>query len=212
MNDDDLALYILCGVAAMIVGMTLFGGGWLIYNTHSKRSVYDNKIEELTPLAEAGDTDAQLNLGVVYYNGSGISFTSRCDKAFEWTKLAADNGNATAQNTLGYLYRTGCGVSRDLTKGFEWTKTSAENGDSGGQNNLGMLYSDNNKFLFLHDKVLAHMWFSLSTKQGEDHYGDKRLQSQENLDRLIEFMTPAEISLAKEKARICLSQNYRNCG
>ena len=55
--------------------------------------------------AEQGDVDAQLQLGMLYKNGDGV--TRDYTLAVRWLKKAADNGNATAQNNLAGCYRNG---------------------------------------------------------------------------------------------------------
>ena len=67
--------------------------------------------EELRTRAEAGDADAQYNLGVAYAAGEGIpqddTEAARC-----W-RLAADQGHAVSQYNLGVMYRDGEGVPQN---------------------------------------------------------------------------------------------------
>ena len=50
-------------------------------------------------LAEQGDMDAQLNLGYMHLHGRGVPQDDA--EAVRWFRLAADQGNATAQYFLG---------------------------------------------------------------------------------------------------------------
>ena len=60
--------------------------------------------------------------------------------AFKWYKIAADNGNAVAQNNLGYMYETGQGVEQNYAKAIEYYTKAAEQGHADAQNNLGCIY------------------------------------------------------------------------
>ncbi len=42
----------------------------------AKRGDYDTPLKELQPLAEQGHTEAQFNLGLMYYKGLGVSPSS----------------------------------------------------------------------------------------------------------------------------------------
>jgi TPR repeat protein len=44
--------------------------------------------------AEAGDAIAQMNLGICYFNGSGVAVDKA--EAVKWWKRAADSGDADA--------------------------------------------------------------------------------------------------------------------
>ena len=57
------------------------------------RSFSDTKIA-----AEKGDSDAQLNLGVMYFKGQGTP--QDYGEALKWYRKAAEQGYATAQNNL----------------------------------------------------------------------------------------------------------------
>ena len=52
----------------------------------------EESFEDLIALAEAGDPDAQYNLGVMYANGRGV--TQDDTEAVRWYRLAADPGYA----------------------------------------------------------------------------------------------------------------------
>jgi len=41
-----------------------------------ERGDYDTALKELQPLAEQGHTEAQFNLGLMYYEGLGVSPSS----------------------------------------------------------------------------------------------------------------------------------------
>lgn len=59
-------------------------------------------IESIRSLAEAGQVDAQYNLGVLLLN-----FTSKTDEAVRLIEAAAEHGDSSAQMTLADFYRRG---------------------------------------------------------------------------------------------------------
>jgi hypothetical protein len=68
--------------------------------------------------AEAGDADAQFNLGVCYEMGSGVSVDKA--EAFKWYKRAAEAGDEGAQFNLGHCYADGSGVAVDKAEAVKW--------------------------------------------------------------------------------------------
>ena len=63
-----------------------------------------------------GDSDAQLNLARMYYEGQGGERDPR--QAVRWAKLAANKGNVGAQALLGHMLFEGEGVSREPVLGL----------------------------------------------------------------------------------------------
>ena len=58
--------------------------------------------------AAQGEPNGQYNLGVAYENGAGVQ--QDYDEALRWYRLAADQGNACAQNAIGLFYDFGHAV------------------------------------------------------------------------------------------------------
>jgi TPR repeat protein len=63
-----------------------------------------------------GDSDAQLNLARMYYDGEGGDRDPR--QAARWAKLSADKGNVGAQALLGHMLFEGDGVARQPVVGL----------------------------------------------------------------------------------------------
>ena len=53
-------------------------------------------------------------------------------------RLAAEQGDAEAQNELGDMYYYGDGVPLDYNEAVKWFRLSAEKGDAYGQFSLGL--------------------------------------------------------------------------
>jgi hypothetical protein len=71
---------------------------------------FGTALNRLRPLAEAGNTVAQNNLGRMYYDGTGVAENDA--EAVKWFQLAAEKGQPTAQFNLGAAYEYGNGVRR----------------------------------------------------------------------------------------------------
>jgi len=74
-------------------------------------------------LAEAGNVDAQAQLGWMFSTGHGVP--QDFYKAAKWYYLAAVQGHREAQFQLGLLYNKGEGVQRDYVLSYLWLNLSA---------------------------------------------------------------------------------------
>ena len=119
----------------------------------------------------------------------------------EWRPLA-ERGNAAAQRNLGLMYNTGKGVSQDETEAVKWFRLAAEQGESSAQSNLGIMYADGE--CVPQDYVTAHMWLNLAAANGSDVAPKRR-------DLVAQSMTPADISEAQRRARVCIASGYQDC-
>ena len=77
--------------------------------------------------ADQGDTEAQYNLGVMYYNGDGVA--QNFQQALAWYQEAATHGLAGAQFNLGLMYNKGEGVPEDGILGYAWINLAATAGN-----------------------------------------------------------------------------------
>ena len=70
-------------------------------------------------LAEAGNPEAQFNVGLMYHSGLGGRINEY--EAVRWYKKAAQNGYPKAQEFLAIAYREGWfGLTRDINKANYW--------------------------------------------------------------------------------------------
>ena len=80
-------------------------------------------------------------------------------------RLAAEQGNASAQLNLGVMYANGEGVLEDDAEAVRWYRLAAEQGESFAQFNLGVMY-DNGEGV-PEDDAEAVRWYRLAAEQGE---------------------------------------------
>ena len=154
----------------------------------------------LRALAEAGIADAQFRLGQIYYKGSGVP--QDYSEALHWFGQAAEQGYPAAQTNLGAMYYYGYGAPKDFKEAEFWFRKSAEQGFPAGHNHLGQLYFEGqgvDRYL-----VKAHTHLNIACALGY-RLGCK------NRDTVSTIMTPADISEAQRRARVCMESDYADC-
>ena len=100
---------------------------------------YPDAFGHWQPLADAGDRDAQYNLGNLYDRGLGVPENDLA--AIDWYGRAAQQGSVEAMVNLGMVYEAGRGVSRDMAQAVDWFRRAAEAGNSLAQYKLGEILS-----------------------------------------------------------------------
>ncbi|MGD9810190.1 MAG: SPOR domain-containing protein [Sphingobium sp.] len=88
-------------------------------------------VAEWQPLAEAGDPDAQFNMGQAYKLGRGVS--ANLATALEWYRKAAAQGHARAEDNYGLLLFQ----QNRRTEAMPWLQRAAERGEPRAQYLVG---------------------------------------------------------------------------
>ena len=99
---------------------------------------YAEAFKILSPLAEQGDSKAQVTLGVMYDFGHGVEKDP--GEALKWYIKAAEQGIPIVQHDVGVKYFQGQGVEQDFLQAAYWWEQSARAGITDSQFNLGLLY------------------------------------------------------------------------
>jgi uncharacterized protein YbaP (TraB family)/TPR repeat protein len=100
-----LALVLL--LSLLLAGRAAADAGYEAY----QRGDYAAAFAAWESAAQAGDRDAQYNLGVLYESGQGVKQDR--GQAAQWYAHAADKGSAPAQYSLGLMFAHGEGLGRD---------------------------------------------------------------------------------------------------
>jgi TPR repeat protein len=88
---------------------------------------YSKALKLWQKLADKGQPEAQVFVGLAYANGWGVK--KNLEEASNWYMRAAENNSASAQFLLGLHYVT-TGVNMyDVRVGIKWLKRAANNGD-----------------------------------------------------------------------------------
>ena len=146
-----MAAFTLCSV--LEVGAGGFDEGMQAY----ERQDYAQAMALLTPLAEAGQGDAEDILGACYEEGQG-DFV----RAAQWYQKAASAGNADAMTRLAELYEDGDGLPQDTQQALAWLEKAAALHDIDAQTDLGELWAN-----VLGDNGKAAQWFSQAAEAGD---------------------------------------------
>lgn len=147
-------------------------------------------VSDVLKRAQAGDPNAQNELGLLYSEGRG--FPQNYLEAKGWFKKAADQGHADAQVNLGTLYFLGRGAPYSDHMALFWFQKAAEQRNALAFAKLGMMYERGRAVP--QSLIEAHMWYNLSVA-----YGEKR--AAESRDAVATQMTPGQIAEAEDRAK-----------
>ena len=89
-------------------------------------------------------------------------------EAREGWRLAAEQGDASAQHNLGVVYYTGAGVPQDYTEAAKWFRMAAEQGLAAAQCALGVMHAAGRGVSL--DKAEAVKWWKWFEKTIDEEY------------------------------------------
>ena len=113
-------------------------------------------------------------------------------------RLAAEQGDASAQSALGFKYDIGEGVPQDYAEAVRWYRLAAEQGDASAQRGLGFNYATDQGVP--QDDVSAHMWLNLAAAAGGAGAREAR-------EMVAQNMTREQIAEAQARAREWINAN-----
>ena len=88
-----------------------------------KREHYATALRSWLPLAEAGDPEAQANVGYMYEEGLGVS--QQLDVAVGWYEKAAASGSMQANHNLGMIFAEGRGTPQSWVRALRYFEKAA---------------------------------------------------------------------------------------
>ena len=127
--------------AKFLLGICFFRGQGVTSNRDRAETFFKESIEEIRASAEKGDATDEMFLAMSYACAWGAKPNG--PEAIKWYKLAAEHGNAQAEEQIGALYEYGLEdlVQQDYHEAIKWYKKAAEHGCARAQFNLGLRYS-----------------------------------------------------------------------
>ena len=137
-------------------------------------------------IALTGPTQADFDAGMAAFERGDYA------TALQELRPLAEQGHAEAQNFLGWMYRWGLGIPMDDAAAAKWYRKAAEQGIAEYMTRLAAMYLVG--WGVRQDDVKAHMWYDLAAAAGDEDAPEFR-------DRLAREMTPADISMAQQRAR-----------
>ena len=99
-------------------------------------------LDRVTTLANAGNSRAELIVGLKYLDGEGVPANDK--EAAKWLSRAALAGEPVAQYRLGTMYERGKGVTADATQALRWYLAAANQGSRKAMHNLAVAYAEGN--------------------------------------------------------------------
>jgi len=157
-----------------------FTEGANAYNANN----YALALKEITPLAKAGNADAQHLLGLMYYMGRGVPQDYK--QAFAWHQKAAVQGKSDAQYVIGAMYYKGNAVPQDQKQAVYWFRKAAEQGHPEALYALALMYRYHVAGM-PQDVVIAYMLWNLAAANGHANSANQRasvarVRSQEQVE------------------------------
>jgi TPR repeat protein len=114
--------------------------------------------------AEAGDPQAQAQLGDLYLKGEVV--TNSYTEAAKWFRMAAAKNNPEGEFGLAQLYDAGQGgVPRDLAQALKLYQQAADQGLAGAQYTLGFMYESGHGVT--KNQAEATKWYTKAAEQGD---------------------------------------------
>lgn len=134
------------------------------------KAIQQGKTEEairiLRPLADKGNPQAQLQLGMLYYSGSGVKENEKL--AVELLTKSANQGNVEAMLQLGNAFTFGNStatlVADPDVEAARWYFRAASAGNADAQYTLGLLFMAGKGVE--RDNKEANAWMQKAAKQG----------------------------------------------
>ena len=109
------------------------------------------ELESLEAEAAAGDADAQLELGLRYWEGDGVPEDN--EEAAKYFRKAAEQGLAEAQTWMGNLLESGIGVTANDAEASSWYQEAAKQGDEEAQYRFETLEADSKWHILICDAL-----------------------------------------------------------
>ena len=143
----------------------------VVESNNSSNSISEIQEEDpftkLKKAAEAGNADAQVELGRIYdYKFKEYNIEQNETEALKWYKKAAEQGNPAGMENLAISYEYGGKVPKDYSEALKWRLKAAEKGYVSAQYNLGEIYYNpivdtfvNYSGIIKQDYTKAFEWF-----------------------------------------------------
>jgi TPR repeat protein len=162
---------VLLGIGSILLGMV---PAWA--DTAAGREAFKNKdyakaFREWKAAADAGQAEAQFDLGVLYAQGLGVR--RDITEAARWYRQAAEQGNAEAEFALGQMYSLGWGVPRDEADAMRWLQMANAPDTDGPPTEWAVVEG----YGVAQDQKQAAYWYRLAAEKGH-------AEAQFNLSRL----------------------------
>ncbi|MGQ3671014.1 tetratricopeptide repeat protein [Xanthobacter sp. TB0136] len=124
---------------------------------------YETALSIWEPLARAGNSRAQNNIGACFIDGLGVE--QDYELARQWLELAAEDGDPVGRRNLANLCLKGQGGPQDAARALELYRQAATDGDSLSQDMLSWLLLNGENGVPA-NMVEARRWALAAAEQG----------------------------------------------
>lgn len=170
------------------------------------------KFLKLIKQAEKGNVDAQFKIGLIYFDGDGVTKNEEASTC--WFRLGALGGDKAAQFNYALNLELGVGVRENMRDAVTWYRKAADQGHVKAQLNLGLAYQDGRGVKQSYKE--AESWLNKSADGGSAEgmfnlavlYGDSAA-GRVNHKRAVELYTKAS-DLGFAPAMYNLGVHYEN--
>lgn len=171
---------------------------------------YRNAMVLLEKLSKQGNARAQVNLGLMYARGQGV--TANINEAVKWFNLAAKLGDIGGQYNMAIAYFHGDGITKDYIESIRFFKLAAENKEVPkkfiGLQATAQLYLAATCYAVANDTKdyeQSHKWYYIASMIADAP--DIRQQAQQGRSNTAAKMTPEQIERAQHSANDWLKKH-----
>jgi len=134
---------------------------------NSLDSYQTEKVQQLRKQAEAGDVEAEFELGAHYSSGDEVH--QDYGEAAKWFSKAAEQGHILGAAALGAFYWAGRGVPQDYEKAYVWSAIAKAGGDEASKYRVSILSSRMSAMQVADAERKAHLWLQAHPRQISMH-------------------------------------------
>jgi len=184
----------------------------------------DARFRSAKAKAEAGDSQAQYELGLFYSQDYERVVAIDYFEAFTWTQKAAQKNHRMAQRLLAKFYDMGRGTDKDMELTLKWYRSSALLGCKQSQRWMGQMYYSTfhgsktyEGFVKKDDSNLseAYAWFLLGAEKTIPTRTDKKTPTPEELSfgpalltRDYDFETSTQSTAESERDNVAKNTSF----
>lgn len=168
--------------------------GVMYYTGDGVDTNYEKALEYFKKVPVESKPIVSRYLGEIYLNNAALR---DYDKAINYYKLSARQGDLSSFFTLGEIYRKGLGVPLNMTEALKYYKYAASQNYSPAQYMLGIIYANGEGVT--RDVYKAYAWLSLAVEQ-------KLVIAEKALNKLSENMSLSDMDTARRQI-LLIQQN-----
>jgi hypothetical protein len=156
----------------------------------AKEPTPEDRFRSAKARAEAGDSQAQYELGLFYSQDYERAVAIDYFEAFAWTQKAAQKNHRMAQRLLAKFYELGRGTDKNLEEAVKWYRTSALLGCKQSQRWMGQMYHTTFQGSKIFEEIIkkdttnlseAYAWFLLGAEKTFPNRTDSKIPTAEEL-------------------------------